>query len=134
MTIKVCSRCKLNKEHTEFYIGFRRGKHYLFSRCKACHIEINANQKENNRDWELQNKYGITLLEYNKQVMLRNNLCDICNKYNSCLHVDHCHITNRVRGYLCGSCNRGIGLLKDSAEVCYKAYKYLEANEASSNS
>ena len=42
------------------------------------------------------------------------------------LAVDHDHKTNRVRGYLCNNCNRGIGLLKDDVEVMKKAIDYLE--------
>lgn len=41
------------------------------------------------------------------------------------LHVDHDHNWNEVRGLLCGSCNRGIGLLQENPQHLYKAAKYL---------
>lgn len=41
------------------------------------------------------------------------------------LHVDHCHVTGTFRGWLCGKCNRGIGLLGDSLEIVIKAAEYL---------
>ena len=40
-------------------------------------------------------------------------------------HIDHCHVSGRVRGLLCKHCNVGIGMLKDSEEVLQKAIEYL---------
>jgi len=40
--------------------------------------------------------------------------------------IDHCHITGIVRGLLCNECNRGIGLLRDSADLLRKAADYLD--------
>lgn len=42
------------------------------------------------------------------------------------LAVDHCHQTRKLRGLLCGSCNRGIGLLGDSVERMEAALSYLK--------
>ena len=41
-------------------------------------------------------------------------------------HVDHDHITGKVRGLLCGSCNRALGLIKDNLETLVRLQKYLE--------
>jgi len=40
-------------------------------------------------------------------------------------HIDHCHSSGRVRGLLCGPCNVGIGMLKDSPQILLKAVSYL---------
>lgn len=40
-------------------------------------------------------------------------------------HVDHDHRTGRIRGLLCGSCNRAAGLLADSAERAVSLALYL---------
>ncbi len=40
--------------------------------------------------------------------------------------VDHDHKTGKVRGLLCASCNRGIGLLKEDIVVLEAAVKYIE--------
>ena len=42
------------------------------------------------------------------------------------LVIDHNHKTGKVRGLLCGSCNTGIGLLKDSPDVLDAAIEYLQ--------
>jgi hypothetical protein len=58
----------------------------------------------------------------------QNGKCSICNGLdtaNKRLAVDHCHETGKIRGLLCGSCNRGIGLLKDCHETLKKASEYI---------
>lgn len=81
------------------------------------------------------NKYGITLEEYDAFLKLQNHVCAICKqpevgKHQSGrvkrLSVDHDHKSGKVRGLLCGTCNRGIGYLKDSVDILKNATKYLE--------
>lgn len=67
-----------------------------------------------------------SLETYQRESLVRDNKCDICSKKVKSLHVDHCHTTGKLRGYLCGSCNRGIGLLQDSVGVLEKAAAYLK--------
>jgi hypothetical protein len=42
------------------------------------------------------------------------------------LHVDHDHITGRVRALLCSGCNTGIGHLQDDPDVLRRAADYIE--------
>ena len=41
-------------------------------------------------------------------------------------YLDYDHETGKFRGWLCNSCNRGIGLLCNSADGVQKALKYLQ--------
>lgn len=41
-------------------------------------------------------------------------------------HVDHNHITGRVRALLCGRCNSALGLLRDDVAIVRAAANYLE--------
>lgn len=62
--------------------------------------------------------------------------CDICGttleeitrgpKY---FVVDHCHKTETFRGWICSSCNTGIGALGDDPETVRKALDYLEKHQ-----
>lgn len=69
----------------------------------------------------------------------QNGVCAICGKPETeksrkgnvrSLHVDHNHDTGKVRGLLCGKCNRSIGVLGDSVQILRNAVKYLEHYEA----
>ncbi len=55
-------------------------------------------------------------------------LCSICLAplVGKAAHLDHCHATGRVRGWLCSLCNRVIGLFKDDAERFRATARYLE--------
>lgn len=41
------------------------------------------------------------------------------------LHLDHCHESGVFRGWLCASCNLGIGNLGDDLDGVEKAASYL---------
>jgi len=56
------------------------------------------------------------------------DICECCGNVSSDLLnivVDHCHITDKFRGWLCNSCNLASGHLKDSPETIMKLYKYM---------
>lgn len=57
--------------------------------------------------------------------------CDICHKpaedeKGRRLAIDHDHETGEFRGFLCGSCNTGMGLLSDDPARLRAAADYLE--------
>lgn len=74
--------------------------------------------------------------KYQELLDSQNDLCAICGNKEERKHdetgtmwglaVDHDHGTGVVRGALCNSCNRGLGLLGDSVEGIKKALTYLE--------
>lgn len=53
--------------------------------------------------------------------------CVICGSSES-LVVDHCHTTGKVRGMLCGHCNRGLGHFRDDPTLLEFAAQYLYAS------
>jgi hypothetical protein len=56
--------------------------------------------------------------------------CPICNKTSivgvTKVVLDHCHKTGRVRGWVCESCNTGIGRFDDESALLERAIHWLE--------
>ena len=81
------------------------------------------------RAYDLKRNYGITIEDYNSLLLKQNNSCAICGVAATIgkkrLHVDHSHITNRVRGLLCQNCNRRLGWLEPNLN---KTIEYLASN------
>ena len=40
--------------------------------------------------------------------------------------IDHCHKTGKIRGLLCDTCNRALGLFKDDIQMLKNSVAYLE--------
>lgn len=83
--------------------------------------------------WE-QAKYN-----YNTLLYKQGGKCAICKDSESAAHhiskqiknlaVDHDHETGKVRGLLCSSCNRAIGLLQEDRTRIEMALVYLKTGE-----
>ena len=108
MKLRKCPKCGRVLPESEFAPHTRH--------CKLCR-----------RDYDWQYKYGITPEQYSELLEKQNGKCCICGKEgNEYLHVDHDKATGEVRGLLCGSCNRAIGLFHEDTETMGNAIKYLE--------
>jgi hypothetical protein len=73
-------------------------------------------------------KYGISLEEYYDIVNKYNNTCYICGRspYNNRkLHLDHDHLTGKVRGVLCARCNWYLATIEKNPETLNKIKEYL---------
>ncbi len=71
-------------------------------------------------------KYGVVASEVSHLLEAQDGRCAICSVVIGVnAHVDHDHETREVRGLLCGSCNRGLGMFRDSPEALEKAATYL---------
>lgn len=83
--------------------------------------------------------YGITAEEYNKKKKKQKNRCAICKSRERRTHkrtggrqslsVDHNHETKQIRDLLCGDCNRGLGMFKDSFKLLIRASQYLKKHK-----
>jgi hypothetical protein len=80
-------------------------------------------------------RYGISPEQYAEAVAAG---CEICGTTEAKLHVDHDHSCcpgnytcgKCVRGFLCGSCNRAVGLLNENAETILAAADYVQRRSA----
>jgi hypothetical protein len=69
--------------------------------------------------------YGMSPETFQQMIKNQKGRCLTCNKLCSDLHVDHCHLTGKVRGLLCGPCNRALGMIKDNPDTLSRMIKYL---------
>ncbi|MES1993179.1 MAG: endonuclease domain-containing protein [Pseudomonadota bacterium] len=83
---------------------------------------IRERQRGNNRKPAVYLKRGLPLPPYP-----RPEFCECCGGLpgNRALALDHCHETGKFRGWLCGKCNSGIGLLGDTTCGLFKAALYI---------
>jgi len=149
--MKACSnnRCtEINPQNLDNFHRDKSKKDGFRTRCKSCIAPLKAKwNKENperkaarNKEWQkknperwrngiLQYKFNISLEQYNQMLIVQNESCAIClvhkSKLKKQLEVDHCHVTSEIRGLLCGTCNRALGLLKDNVAIIDRASKYL---------
>ncbi len=107
-----CPTCKESKPISEYYdydyctlAGARRN-------CKPCYNKNSAVTRQLKKD----NPYPH-----------KDPICECCGTRatKDVLAIDHCHTDKTFRGWLCRSCNIGIGALGDNIEGLERAIAYL---------
>lgn len=106
------------------------------SYCKSCTLEFNREHRrgkgfyrEYQRVYFLKWKYGLTPEQWDAMLVAQCGRCACCSDPmigDREPVVDHNHETGCVRGLLCNTCNRAIGLLKDDPVLIRQAAVYLE--------
>lgn len=113
-----------NKQKISLYRKARR------SISRQLDNEHYARTKDRHRELTASKKYGISIEEYRELFKKHDNKCAICGSIetakNKVLAVDHDHNTGKVRGLLCGKCNRGLGFLQDNLLLIEKIKIYLQ--------
>lgn len=120
-----CSKCNEIKSVSDFWRNNTTTG--MYSACSYCELlRTRGNQiKNRTKDKEAAKRYNITLNEYDKLIKENCN-CQICGIELQNPHIDHDHITGKVRGVLCKKCNTGIGMLQDNVNILKNAISYLE--------
>lgn len=77
----------------------------------------------------LKSRYNLSDQDYEVMYNFQGGVCAICKTpTKDRLSVDHCHASGRIRGLLCGNCNRSIGLMKDDVNRFVNAVAYLTSD------
>jgi hypothetical protein len=72
-------------------------------------------------------RHGISVAEFDAMLTRQHGACGICERPFQCTpHIDHCHVTGKVRGLLCNKCNLGLGYYDDDPTFLRNAARYLE--------
>lgn len=134
---KLCKKCGKRRSTSKFHKS-SSNKDGLQARCMDCNKKhVVEWQKKNPDYWHTQKqrqeriaiqwrmrKYNIT--EEEAVALLKVTDCEICGKdLEGKGNIDHDHATGKVRGVLCGPCNRGLGIFKDDIALLQKATQYL---------
>ena len=122
METRTCRTCNANLPLEMFQ--FRKDTQKYRTECEPCR--------------SLSNKvrlYGITIEYFKHMWKEQEGKCAICEKeleQYSKTHktpnkacVDHCHTTGKVRGLLCPTCNKALGLFRDNPTYLKKAEEYI---------
>lgn len=84
--------------------------------------------KARRQEAHFRRKYGISTYEKDALFWLQGNKCAACNSSTprgGRWHLDHCHVTNIIRGVICHSCNLALGLVGDSPKILQNLLEYL---------
>lgn len=113
---KYCPGCATVRPHTEWHRN-KRSRDGLASYCRIC-------RRSQGRADYLRRTFGLTEAERTAMAGSQGGRCAICGGADP-KHIDHDHVTGRVRGLLCGPCNMGLGLFKDDPNRLLSAIRYL---------
>jgi hypothetical protein len=108
-----CSKCGTVIEPSRRHPG----------KCRPCYL---ASAKYYQAQSYHHRLYGISRVEFNDLFLSQEGKCRICQRKMNRPHTDHDHVSGRVRGLLCSTCNTGLGSFGDMPEVLRRAADYLE--------
>lgn len=152
--VKVCTACGERKAKTEFYVRHNQCKECLKAKAAERYSdpEVRARVVAQARQYHDRTrparrakslaKYGITPEQYDALFDEQGGRCAICRREGlrlgaggdanrrNVLCVDHCHDSGEVRGLLCQTCNRAIGLMQDDPDLLRSAITYLTSRRA----
>lgn len=124
--MKKCSDCGEIKPKKEFYLqkdSRTKLGESLSAYCKPC-LTVR------NDEVRMKKKFGLDRKGYYEILKSQNGCCKICGtsdpgRGKTRFDIDHNHKTNKVRGLLCGECNRMLGVGRDNPELLMKGAVYL---------
>jgi hypothetical protein len=131
---KVCTRCGIEKSVTDFWAQRTRGNRPN-PECKSCSLirsrarPYTKRTPTQTRKYNLKNKYGISLQEYQDMFDKQEGLCGICQqppKTGQLLFVDHSHTSGKVRNLLCSRCNTILGHIECNPTILPGIVNYLK--------
>ena len=148
--MKKCYECGETKPLESFIknVACRDG---WAGKCKTCAKQYSAKWAAQNpkagKSWRAKNPdrkrlhdrssklkalYGINVDQYDKMVYDQGGRCLVCKeiplskKGKVGLHVDHDHLSGRIRGLLCHGCNVALGHLKENEDIVRNLLSYIQ--------
>jgi hypothetical protein len=111
----------------------RNVAHGLCPKCYAVYWRNNNPEKDaEHRQRARARFHGIELEDFERILAEQGQCCGLCGKNlrdRRDRQIDHCHTTGRVRGVLCFTCNKGLGMLGDNESGLLRAVDYLRGHK-----
>lgn len=108
-----------------------------YTHCKNCGYEtapIRWDPRPERQQWmhdsqcvackNFKSKHGFTLTYADREQLKARPFCGYCGTSEN-LHIDHDHDTDKVRGYLCFTHNKALGMLGDNIAGLNRMISYL---------
>lgn len=107
------------------------------SRCRSCVKKYYSSKKRQDilKNRYLEKTHDLKTEDYEKMLKDQNYECKICSKktieLKTKLHIDHNHLTGKIRGLLCSKCNIGIGYFDTdkNIDLLLKAIEYIRKTQ-----
>lgn len=133
--VKECLQCTTSftaPRKTSKYCSMSCSNKYRYEKGKSSGYWVKSQYKA-----YAKRVYGLSLDDIEEMNKAQNYMCALCDIHISDLTgkkkklcVDHDHVTGKVRGLLCESCNTVLGMAKDNTETLNRAVAYIERNKA----
>ncbi len=151
---KPCKKCGESK-HLKDFPKVKANRDGYGGKCKECegirrrkqdkehYWKNHEKRKKKSRDWHNNNRFKASLYHsvngggkkctatIDEVIAAFDGTCAICGiteeEYGRKLHMDHCHKSGQLRGFLCQKCNQGLGSYGDSVDLLIAAAEYLES-------
>ena len=123
---KICNVCFVLKDPEEFSVNQRNTQRRVRRpSCKQCRLDIDRRSMTKRAREEAR-----------RNMPPQGSLwrCPICRKWSivgitAKVVIDHDHREGSVRGYICESCNTGLGRFKNGEDFLQNAIQYLRQSE-----
>lgn len=129
----VCSVCGRSREADRLKRDKLR-KHGKPDLCSACYSKLAQRIRNgrvsavSRRKWNISTRYGLTPEQVDAMLHAQESACAICRAPLTKFHIDHSHVTGKVRGLLCHACNMKLPLVENT-DLLVSALAYLERAE-----
>jgi|SaaInl1SG_22_DNA_1037389.scaffolds.fasta_scaffold08388_2 hypothetical protein len=114
---RACVKCGVKQPDENFYMA--NGGNYRRTECISCMRKytrvVDKLRKENEYPTE----------DYQCPICTRNSTEIDTVRKGKVFFLDHCHDSHQFRGWLCDSCNRGLGAFGDDVKRLKRAIDYL---------
>jgi transcription elongation factor Elf1 len=124
---KICNVCHCLKP-TENFARNQNNLHGVIRRptCQKCRTSIDKRAPKTKQAKQLEKQKPKTGELFTCPICRKRSIVGITAK----IVADHDHNTGNIRGYICDSCNTGLGRFKNGENYLMNAVNYIKDNDA----